>query len=80
MACGVPVIGSDSGEIPNVIGDAGLVFPENNAAACASCLTAMTDPKRRDWFRQKGLERVDRLYSQSQIVKSTLNVYQRITG
>jgi glycosyltransferase involved in cell wall biosynthesis len=28
MACGVPVIGSESGEIPNVIGNAGLVFPE----------------------------------------------------
>ena len=27
MAAAVPVIGSDSGEIPNVIEDAGLVFP-----------------------------------------------------
>ena len=30
MACGVPVIGSNSGEIPHVIGDAGLVFPEGD--------------------------------------------------
>jgi glycosyltransferase involved in cell wall biosynthesis len=28
MACGVPVIGSDSGEIPFVIGDAGIIVPE----------------------------------------------------
>ena len=32
MACKVPVIGSDSGEIPHVIGDAGLIFPEGNDA------------------------------------------------
>ena len=30
MACGVPVIGSSSGEIPNVIGEAGIVFPEGD--------------------------------------------------
>lgn len=30
MAVGVPVIGSKSGEIPNVIGDCGVVFEENN--------------------------------------------------
>ena len=27
MACGVPVVGSDSGAIPEVIGEAGLLFP-----------------------------------------------------
>lgn len=30
MLCGTPVIGSSSGEIPNIIGSAGLVFKEQN--------------------------------------------------
>ena len=33
MACGVAVVGSASAEIPNVIGDAGLLVPEGDAAA-----------------------------------------------
>ena len=33
MACGVPVIGSDSGAIPEVIEDAGLIVPEGDAIA-----------------------------------------------
>src|SRR5207245_3300012 len=38
MACGVPVIGSDSGAIPEVIGDAGLVVPEGDVAGLAEAL------------------------------------------
>jgi len=41
MASGVPVIGSDSGEIPHVIGDAGLVFPENETGALTECLARL---------------------------------------
>ncbi len=41
MACGVPVIGSDSGAIPNVIGDAGLIFPEGNVDALANQITSL---------------------------------------
>ncbi len=33
MACGTPVMGSNSGEIPSVIGDAGIVFKENDSDA-----------------------------------------------
>ena len=35
MACGVPVVGSNSGAIPEVVGEAGLIFPEGDAAALA---------------------------------------------
>ena len=38
MACRVPVVGSDSGAIPEVIGDAGLTFPEGDADALAERL------------------------------------------
>ncbi len=41
MACQVPVIGSDSGEIPHVIGDAGLIFPEGQVAALRDRLQAL---------------------------------------
>jgi glycosyltransferase involved in cell wall biosynthesis len=38
MAAEVPVLGSSSGAIPEVIGDAGIVFPEGDAAALAGHL------------------------------------------
>src|SRR5207249_9367682 len=38
MADGVPVIGSSSGAIPEVIGDAGLVVPERDPAALAQAI------------------------------------------
>ncbi len=43
MFCGTPVVGSTSGAIPEVIGDAGLVFAEEDGAALASCLSRLSD-------------------------------------
>jgi glycosyltransferase involved in cell wall biosynthesis len=44
-ACEIPVIGSDSGAIPDVIGNAGLVFPEQNSQAMAKCIELLaSDP------------------------------------
>jgi glycosyltransferase involved in cell wall biosynthesis len=43
MASKVPVIGSDSGEIPYVIEDAGLVFPEGDVSALQNCLQQLME-------------------------------------
>jgi len=43
MACGAVVVGSDSGEIPHVIGDAGIVFPEGDVAALSAALRRLAD-------------------------------------
>ncbi|MFP4466119.1 MAG: glycosyltransferase family 4 protein [Candidatus Goldiibacteriota bacterium] len=43
FASKIPVIGSSSGEIPHVIGDAGLVFEEGNAADLGRCIKKLSD-------------------------------------
>ena len=40
-ACRIPVIGSDSGAIPDVISDAGLIVPEQNPQALANALSTL---------------------------------------
>jgi glycosyltransferase involved in cell wall biosynthesis len=38
MACGTPVVVSDSSSLPEVVGDAGLVVPAGNAEAWRKAL------------------------------------------
>jgi glycosyltransferase involved in cell wall biosynthesis len=58
MACGAAVVGSDSGEIPYVIGDAGVVLPERDDAAWAEGLaTLIADPARRAELATRGRAR-----------------------
>lgn len=76
MACQVPVIGSNSGEIPNVIGDAGLVFPENDVRALTELIDALLrDPARRAVLGQRGRRRVLDHYTQDQVAEDTYAVY-----
>ena len=58
FACGVPVIGSDSGEIPYVIGDAGRVVGEKDVAGWAAALVELLDnPDLRAELAQRGRSR-----------------------
>lgn len=43
MSCGVPVVASDSGEMPAVVAGAGRVVPEQDATAWASALDALLE-------------------------------------
>jgi len=78
MACEVPVIGSDSGEIPNVIGDAGLVVPEGDSGLLASALQKMHDPVLRRALGARGRRRVLARYTQSRVAGQTVAFYRQI--
>ena len=77
MASGTVVIGSNSGEIPNVIGGAGLIFREGDVNELAMHLNALRDPVTRESYIRGGYERV-KFYTQDRIVDKTLAVYKAV--
>ncbi len=79
MACETAVVGANSGEIPHVIGDAGLVFEEEDSAGLREQLmTLMTQRELRDSLGWHGRERVLQYYTQQQIAAQTVAVYRDI--
>ncbi len=79
MACGVAVVGSDSGEIPHVVGDAGLIFPEGDADALRAALQRLADcPDERRRLAEAGRRRVLDRFGMGQIARETVAVYQRL--
>lgn len=79
MACGIPVVGSDSGAIPEVIGSAGLIFREGDHAALVEAVhTAIFDREANERFRQQGLQRVAQELSVKAMSGRLLDFYRRV--
>ncbi len=77
MSCGVPVIGSSSGEIPGVVGDAGLIFPEGDVAALAAALGRLAgDDVLRAGQARRGRARVIERYTQAALARQYYEVYR----
>jgi glycosyltransferase involved in cell wall biosynthesis len=78
MACQVPVIGSESGEIPYVVGDAGLTFPEGDVEALTQRLQRLADdPELRSELGLRGRARVLRHFTHETVAEATVEVYRR---
>lgn len=79
MSSGVPVVGSDSGAIPGVIGEAGYIVPEGDADALAEILSALQkDFSLRAHLSMLGRERVLSHFTHEQIAKETVAVYHEM--
>jgi len=77
MACRVPVVGSDSGEIPHVIGEGGLVFPEGDAGALADRLgSLMGDPVWAAQVADRGYQRLLQHYTNHALARQLLDFYR----
>ncbi len=78
MACGTPVITSNTSSLPEVVGDAGIMVDPLNAEELADAmLRVLQDPALRSDMSRNGLERA-RKFSWERTAKQTLDVYQDV--
>jgi glycosyltransferase involved in cell wall biosynthesis len=79
MACGVVPIGSTSGEIPNVIGDAGLVFKEGNSLDLQNKIeTLLNNNALMSELSNKSAERATKYYSWKKVAEKTRQIYEEV--
>jgi len=78
MANEVAVLGTDSGVIPELIGDAGLVVPAGDAQALAAALERLSEHAARRTLAQAARARALRLYSDDAIAERTLQFWQQV--
>lgn len=81
MACGVPVIGAESGAIPEVVGEAGLLFPEGDVQVLRAQLSHLqTDATLRRDLAELGRKRVLKHFTQAHVAQKTVAVYREMLG
>ena len=77
MACGVPVISTTGGALPEVVGDAGVLVPPGDAGALERAIVDLLDnPKKRDRLGKAGLERVQGSFTWRHAARKTVDVYR----
>jgi glycosyltransferase involved in cell wall biosynthesis len=79
MACGVPVISTTGGALPEVAGDAGILVPPGNSKALASAMENLLDhPDLAMKLGKAGYERVQALFTWKKAAEKTVEVYREV--
>ncbi len=75
MACGTPVISSNTSSLPEIVGSAGiLINPEDENKLAEAIESVLEDNVKRDEMAAKGLEQA-KLFSWEKCAKETLKLY-----
>lgn len=79
MACKVPIIASSGGEIPQVIADTGLIFPQKNQKALVNSLqNLMNNDFLRKELAEKGYLRSKIMYTHEAIAEKTYHFWKQL--
>jgi len=80
FASGVPVVGSDSGEIPEVIGDAGRIVGQRDVNGWVDAIGELVDNSAlRADFLARGLDRARNTYAWPVIARRHLDFFEELT-
>ena len=81
MAAGLPVVASDVGGVPELVGDAGVLVPPHDEEALANAIAGLlADPERRRALGAAARERVQREFSLEQMQAAHVALYERLLG
>ncbi len=80
MACERVVVGSDSGAIPLVIGDAGPIVPQADAGALAQVLDRLHSSDLRRRYGAAGRRRVLDNFTHARVAEASADFYARLLG
>ncbi len=80
MACGVAVVGTRHGEIPEVIGDAGALVSPGDVPALVAAIDALRDREVRDTRSAAGRARFLAHYTQERVAERTVAYYHELPG
>ncbi len=79
MACGVPVISTDGGALPEVVGDAGLIVPARSIDALAGAIDQLLqDPVRRNELGARGKRRIDETFCWHVCAREMTDYYHQV--
>lgn len=77
MACGLPVVSTSAGALPEVVGDAGVLTPPGDAGALARAIGGLLDnPHRAAVLGRKGYHRVHDHFTWRRAAEKTAAVYR----
>lgn len=77
MACGVPVVSTTGGALPEVVGDAGVLVPPADAGALAKAIGELLDnPERARQLGEAGFKRVQDSFTWHKAAEKTVEVYR----
>ena len=78
MACGVPVISTTGGALPEVVGNAGVLVPPKDSQALAGAITNMLDhPDKAAELGHRGYQRVQRHFTWRRAAEKTVDAYRK---
>ena len=81
MACGVPVVASDSGEMPSVIADAGRILSERDVPSWTAAIEHwLFDDESRCKAARAGLERARTAYAWPAVAREHLRFFESLLG
>lgn len=79
MACGVPVISTDGGALPEVVGDAGIIVPVRDAGALEEAIEALLqNPQRREQLAAAGRQRILERFSWQVCAQAMDDYYRKV--